>query len=130
MESNKEAIEKIAEVGTSHQLTIAHIDVSKKLLRAEPEKKEKVLKKLDSWCETVFNHVSANGMCVVVFSGPKLDQIPTPDDNKAAESHKNEDSSSASDVVLPNPDQQTKKKKKAKPRRNGVCFVRIRQAKV
>lgn len=163
---NKEAISRITEVAMSHQLTVSHLDVSDTLEKYENnhKKREKVYKRVDDWCNEVFNHVSMNGMCVVIFAGPKnipLEEVseekscdssssslnnnnnnsnnnsleeeapnsPPTNTSKSSKSSKlilSSSPSSEADQIQPEEERKTKKK----PRRNGVCFIRINAKKV
>lgn len=137
---NKESVQKITEVAVSHQLTIAHVDLSEKLQEADRAEKERLFKKVDKWCDKVYQHVSINGMCVIVFAGPKSVPKSPPDNavtisdssSSTMNSSESDPSSSSSSVlpVLPNPNQPPKKPKKQRPRENGVCFVRINTLKI
>jgi hypothetical protein len=140
--SNTEVINKVTEVATSNQLTIAHVDLNRKLKKSDRSEKIQLLQKVDEWCDTVYQHVSINGMFVVIFSGPnsiprhQSDSSISPNAENSTDTNNiisNESSSKTAVVnlsptsnvpILPNPN----KKPKNKPRRNGgVCFIHVRR---
>jgi len=150
VESNKDVIKKLCEVVTSHQLTLAHLDVSAKVAG---NNKEKALKKLDKWCDKVFNHTSVNGMCIVIFAGPKqiTSEISETSNGNNLEANGNTETKTV--ICDSDPSSSSSSTSRSKslansnsnetqcqseintnsapiPRRNGVCFIRINGKKV
>ena len=112
--SAKEAVSQLENSAVNHNFTLAHIDLTKKLGKCSTqEEREKVYQKLDTWCSRVFNYVSLNGLCVIVFAG---------------KTHKL-GSSSASEVNNSGTEQTNGKSREDKRRYSGAAFIRVKTAK-
>jgi hypothetical protein len=87
------------------------LDVSDKLeggvedptTSVDSKTKHKVLKKVDKWCDTVFNHVSINGLCLIAFAGPKtLDNVKNNESINSDETNKTGSSNISDSVSVSN----------------------------
>jgi hypothetical protein len=138
-----------------NNMVIAHLDLAQKLesssASTDPNSVEKLMHKVDKWCEKVYSNVSINGMCVVLFAGRKSnlksklenkdsdsDKIPPSDNSPYNKSDKDMDADSTSTSQDENQNTNSSSSNsnpipqntsQLRSRRNGVCFIRINTAK-
>lgn len=136
-------MKKILDAAVTYDFTIGHLDVShyvnKETCKIEDEDK---IAKIDKWCDRVFNHVSVNGLCVVVFTGPKtlpkdvsvnnnlgeLNSSKIMNSSESSENSPKKENGSSSIESGKNGSSESSESKTLQhnqARRNGVCFVRI-----
>jgi len=92
-----------------------------------------VIRKVDDMCESIFKHVSKNGLFVTLFTGPNTPPKPPiiesseddSDKSSKAEVVKTNGNSTVSEPISQEPSPITS----SRTRQNGVCFIRINTQK-
>lgn len=62
---NKTVVLETCNIAREHGFTLAHL----RLNRAEYDSETKLMKRVNKWCNIVWDHLAYNGLCVVLLSG-------------------------------------------------------------
>lgn len=54
-------------IAREHSFTLAHVQVDS----CKSDDETKVIRQVNGWCTEIWEHISYNGLCVLLFSGQK-----------------------------------------------------------
>lgn len=64
---NETVATKTCNIAREHSFTLSHVLVD--LAKSDDDKN--IMRKVNSWCKEVWEHMAHNGLCVVLFSGKR-----------------------------------------------------------
>lgn len=65
--ANEMVVSQTCNIAREHSFVLSHVQVE----HGNSDNKTEIIKHVNGWCKSVWEHMAYNGLCVILFSGQK-----------------------------------------------------------